>query len=166
MARRQSYTDEDHRRVRELAREHSGSQIERMLGIPFATMACWAKTEGYAFQAERVIYSSEERAEARQKAKRCSSWQQLSRMTGISYTTLRRWSMDEGWGIGGSNGRASVFHGRAVGCERCTHPDRDKCSQYWCACEVNRDWTPPEKASEPIGIPLGLLFGHLVLGEI
>lgn len=137
------HSDKD--RVRELARTRTVREVSELTGIPSGVLRNWRRRYSIKFVSHSERYAQPPRSKNVLRAKELldegNGVSRVALMLGVRTSAIRNWASRYDWDI-----QESRVAG--VNCDICKHPQKHKCSQYWCACEINRDITPPEKIEE------------------
>ena len=146
------YSHEDRERVRELAGTHTKREVGELTGIPTNILANWGRRHGIKFVSHGERHPQQPRSKNVLRAKELldegNSVSRIGLILGVRNSTVRNWASRYDWDIQESRTAG-------VNCDICKHPQKHLCSQYWCACEINRDIIPPEKIEEDDEISCG-----------
>ena len=139
MSRPSKHSMEDRERVRELAVGRTVREVSEITGIGASLLRNWSHRYGIEFVSHSAGCPprSEKALRAKELLDAGNAVPRVALILGIRNSTLRNWGTRYDWDI-------QEPRSAGVNCDTCKHPQKHLCSQFWCACEVNRDITPPE----------------------
>jgi len=150
MTSRRVYPEHLREQARSLAESVPGytrKQVAEITGVNYYTLGAWTKRYGWRWTKRKG--STNWPAEIRDKAKtlllRGVKGATVAARLGIPPGTISTWKTLHGW--------CPVSMGPPVtGCDACRNPKRHLCSQFWCACCDEDEFSWQEAVAHGHGI--------------